>query len=102
MRRGRRREAGGGASSAWRISVVWLHHVRAFCEQFNSLEGTCQGDPGARYCAATGPRSTSPCSPGGAARTLLRGLRQENKATWSEVQLLRNIVRQDHPDMYLP
>jgi predicted nuclease with TOPRIM domain len=29
-------------------------------------------------------------------------LRQENKATWSEVQLLRNIVRQDHPDMYLP
>src|SRR6516162_3993739 len=28
-------------------------------------------------------------------------LRQENKATWSEVQLLRNIVRQDHPDMYL-
>jgi chromosome segregation ATPase len=29
-------------------------------------------------------------------------LRQENKATWGEVQLLRNIVRQDHPDMYLP
>ena len=29
-------------------------------------------------------------------------LRQENKTTWSEVQLLRNIVRQDHPDMYLP
>jgi len=29
-------------------------------------------------------------------------LHQENKATWSEVQLLRNIVRQDHPDMYLP
>jgi predicted nuclease with TOPRIM domain len=29
-------------------------------------------------------------------------LRRENKATWSEVQLLRNIVRQDHPDMYLP
>jgi hypothetical protein len=29
-------------------------------------------------------------------------LRQESKATWSEVQLLRNIVRQDHPDMYLP
>jgi len=29
-------------------------------------------------------------------------LRQGNKATWSEVQLLRNIVRQDHPDMYLP
>jgi hypothetical protein len=29
-------------------------------------------------------------------------LRQENKGTWSEVQLLRNIVRQDHPDMYLP
>jgi predicted nuclease with TOPRIM domain len=29
-------------------------------------------------------------------------LRQENNATWSEVQLLRNIVRQDHPDMYLP
>jgi predicted nuclease with TOPRIM domain len=29
-------------------------------------------------------------------------LRQDNKATWSEVQLLRNMVRQDHPDMYLP
>jgi chromosome segregation ATPase len=29
-------------------------------------------------------------------------LRQENKATRGEVQLLRNIVRQDHPDMYLP
>ena len=29
-------------------------------------------------------------------------LRQVNKATWGEVQLLRNIVRQDHPDMYLP
>jgi hypothetical protein len=29
-------------------------------------------------------------------------LRQENKATSGEVQLLRNIVRQDHPDMYLP
>ena len=29
-------------------------------------------------------------------------LRQENKTTWSEVQLLRNIVRQDHPDMDLP
>jgi chromosome segregation ATPase len=29
-------------------------------------------------------------------------LHQENKATWGEVQLLRNIVRQDHPDMYLP
>ena len=29
-------------------------------------------------------------------------LRQENEATWSEIQLLRNIVRQEHPDMYLP
>ena len=29
-------------------------------------------------------------------------LRQENKAMWGEVQLLRNIVRQYHPDMYLP
>ena len=29
-------------------------------------------------------------------------LGQENKAARGEVQLLRNIVRQDHPDMYLP
>jgi hypothetical protein len=29
-------------------------------------------------------------------------LRRENTAMWGEVQLLRNIVRQDHPDMYLP
>jgi chromosome segregation ATPase len=40
------------------------------------------------------------------AKTILEAecerLRQENKATWGEVQLLRNIVRQDHPDMYLP
>jgi hypothetical protein len=40
------------------------------------------------------------------AKTLLEAecesLRQENRATWGEVQLLRNIVRQDHPDMYLP
>ena len=40
------------------------------------------------------------------AKTILEAecqrLRQENKAMWGEVQLLRNIVRQDHPDMYLP
>jgi len=29
-------------------------------------------------------------------------LGQENKAARGEVQLLRNIVLQDHPDMYLP
>ena len=29
-------------------------------------------------------------------------LRQENKQKANEIELLRNIVRRDHPDMYLP
>jgi hypothetical protein len=29
-------------------------------------------------------------------------LRQENQTKATEIELLRNIVRRDHPDMYLP
>jgi hypothetical protein len=41
----RRRGAGREASGAWRISVIWLDHARALCEQLNSPEGT-RVDPG--------------------------------------------------------
>jgi len=69
----RQQGAGREVSGAWRISLIWLHHARALCEQLNSPEGT-RVDPGVPCRSAIGFGSTAPCSPGAAARTRLREL----------------------------